>query len=62
VARARSLGFEKSHESPTAGEEDVDSTQWFELLHSFSNMSQALVWEKQLLPGIVQGAKKEKRE
>lgn len=61
LSSIRSLSFEKSHELPT-GEEDMDSTQWLELLQPFSHVSQVLVWEKQLLPGIVQALATEDTE
>jgi len=38
-----------------SGEEDVDSTtQWLELFQPFRHLTQVHVWEKRLVPGIVQ--------
>ena len=36
------------------GEEDVDLTQWLELFQPFTHVTKVTVWEKQLVPGIVQ--------
>ena len=46
-------GSESSLEVPT-GEEDVDLTQWLELFQPFTHVTKVTVWEKQLVPGIVQ--------
>ena len=40
-------------EVPT-GEEAVDSTQWLELFQPFTHVTKVTVWDKQLVPGIVQ--------
>jgi hypothetical protein len=49
----RFLSIKKGLGFPT-GEEDVDSTQWLELFRPFTNVTQFSVFEKQLVPGIVQ--------
>ena len=36
------------------GVEDVDSPQWLELFQPFRHVTQVHVWERRLVPGIVQ--------
>ena len=48
-----SLYIQGGNELPT-GEEDVDSTQWLELLQPFTNVTQVYFSVKQLVPSIVQ--------
>ena len=52
LSSVQSLDIQSGDELPT-GEEDVDSTQWLELLRPFTHVTQAYVWEK-LVSGIVQ--------
>ena len=42
-----------SLEVPT-GEKAVESTQWLELFRPFTHVTRVTVWEKQVVPGIVQ--------
>jgi F-box-like len=42
-----------SLEVPT-GEKAVESTQWLELFQPFTHVTKVTVWEKQVVPGIVQ--------
>jgi hypothetical protein len=53
ISSVHSLSIKKGYKLPT-GEEDVDSTQWLELFQPFTHATQLHVWEKQLVPGIVQ--------
>jgi hypothetical protein len=52
LSGVRSLIINKPHEMPT-GEEDVDSTQWLELLEAFRHVREFRAFEK-LVPGIMQ--------
>ncbi len=55
LSSVRSLSIKKVLESdmPT-GVEDVDSPQWLELFQPFRHVTQVHVWERRLVPGIVQ--------
>ena len=53
LSGVQSLSIKKDRNLPT-GEEDVDSTQWLELFQPFTHVTQVYVWEKELVPGIVQ--------
>ena len=43
-------------------EDDVDSAQWLELFRPFRHLTQVHVWEKRLVPGIVQALVTEEGE
>ena len=47
-------GGRDSEEEDDDDEDDVDSAQWLELFQPFRHLTQVHVWEKQLVPGIVQ--------
>jgi len=55
---------EMEMEMPSRGEEDVevDSAQWLELFQPFRHLTQVHVWEKRLVPGIVQALVTEEGE
>ena len=53
LSSVRILGIQGVHELPI-GEEDVDATQWLELLQPFTHVTRLNVFEKQLVPGVVQ--------
>jgi hypothetical protein len=53
LSSVHSLSIKKGHELPS-GEEDVDSVQWLELFQPFTHVTQVHVWEKKLVPGIMQ--------
>jgi hypothetical protein len=54
LSSVHSLSIKKGHQELPIGEEDVDSIQWLELFQPFTNVMRIDVWEKQLVPGIVQ--------
>jgi hypothetical protein len=54
LSSVHSLSIKKGHQELPIGEEDVDSTQWLELFQPFTHVMRIDVWEKQLVPGIVQ--------
>ena len=51
-SNVRLLVIQRVHELPTR--EDVDTTQWLEFFQPFTQVTEVHVWEKQLVPGIVQ--------
>ena len=53
LSSVRLLGIQGVHKLPT-GEEDVDSAQWLELFRQFDHVTQVNVFEKELVPSIVQ--------
>jgi hypothetical protein len=53
LSTVHSLSIKKSQEEPS-GEEDVDSTQWLELFQPFTHVTNVHVWDKKLVPGIIQ--------
>ena len=54
------LSIKKAHNSemPSGGDseegEDVDSAQWLEPFQPFRHLTQVRIWEKRIVPGIVQ--------
>jgi hypothetical protein len=58
LSSVQSLSIKKKaqHLETPSGEheEDVDSAQWLELFQPFRHLTQVHVWEKRLIPGIVQ--------
>jgi hypothetical protein len=53
LSSVRLLGIQGVHKLPT-GEEDVDSTQWLEFFRPFTYVTRFNVFDKDLVPGIVQ--------
>jgi hypothetical protein len=49
----RELSILTGRELPTV-EEDVDSTQWLEFFRPFPLVTQVHVWDRRLVPGIVE--------
>jgi hypothetical protein len=54
LSNVHSLSIKAGHHKLPTGEEDMDPAQWLELFRPFTHLTEVYVWEKQLVPGIVQ--------